>query len=180
MKKSWMLLGMVVGTLNLSAQNTGNSLIGPAEAFADRKGTILEKRFDEIGKVNQLNIQLEFISDLSNSEKMVCLRFDIQLPNNSTGPSALLDSAEVNGLIKFLKYITDNVTKTAPANPNTEISTTDKYNLQIGCYWEKSNGWIVYIRTDADNPSTETDIPQASIPSLLKTLTLGVSEMKNS
>jgi hypothetical protein len=180
MKKLWMLPGLLLATFSIYAQNMNNAVSSPAETFAGRTGTILEKRFDEVNRINQVNIQLEYITDLSNHDKMACIRFDIQVPNNSSGPSALLDSNETNGLINFLKYITANVTQRAPVDPNTEISITNKYNLQIGCYWQKNSGWIVYIRTEADNSQTETDISQADIPALLKTLTLAVSEIKNS
>lgn len=177
MKKIGTSLFILLGAFSLYAQGTGSIIISPAEKFADRQGTLLEKRFDEVGTVETLNIQLEYISDLTNSDKLQCLRFDIQLPNNPVESTALLDTNEVNDLINFLKYISASVIKHPPADPNTEISFTDKYNLQIGCYWQKNNGWVLYLRIDAGNPTTETDISNSNIPTLLKTLVLGKSEM---
>ena len=178
MKRSYLFLLLSVGCIQAFAQNAGSMTVSPAEAFADRKGTTLEKRFDEVGKVGLLNIQLEFMSDLTNSDKMQCIRFDIQLVNGSAGSFALLDSNEANELINFLKYITTNVINRPPVDPNTEISFANKYNVQLGCFWQKNNGWTVYIRTDAENPATETDIFQVDIPTLLKTLVLAKSEMQ--
>ena len=178
LKGSSLFLLLSLGVFHTNAQNLSNIPSSPAEIFANRKGTTLEKRFDEVGKVGLLNIQLEFISDLANSDKMQCIRFDIQMTNGSAGPSALLDSNEANELINFLKYLTTNVTNRPPVDPNTEISFANKYNLQIGCYWQKNSGWTVYLRTDAENPATETDIFQVDIPTLLKTLSLAKSEMQ--
>jgi len=181
MKKNCLLLLLVCGAFHVYAQNSGGELKSPAEIFAGRKGTTLEKRFDEIGKVGFLNIQLEYISDLTNGDKMQCIRFDVQLANTTaTGPSAVLDSNEANGLLGFLKYITTNVINRPPVDPNTEISFTDNYNMEIGCFWQKNSGWTVYLRTSADNPATETDIYQVDINGLIRTLTLAKTEMKKS
>lgn len=177
MKKTCLFLLLALGAGNIYAQNN-TITANPAESFANRKGTTLEKRFDQVGKVGYLNIQIEYISDLANSDKLQCIRFDIQTPNSTVaGPSALLDSNEVNGLISFLKYITANVINRPPVDPNTEISFADKYNLQIGCFWQKNSGWTLYLRTDAENPATETDILQPDIAALLKTLTSAKSEI---
>lgn len=170
MKKSLLFLSLLAGASNLVAQDADQKFMSPAEKFANRKGTVLQKRFDEVDKIDYLNIQLEYISDLSNNDKMKCLRFDIQVPNNSAGPSAMLDSGEVNELLNFLNYITTNVVNRPPADPNTEISYTDKYNLLIGCYWQKNNGWILYLRTNAQDPTTEIDINAPKIQVLFKDL----------
>lgn len=180
MKKYVFFILLASGVFSLSAQNPVGNTVSPAENFANRKGTTLEKRFDEVGKISSLNIQLEYISDLSNSDKIQCIRFDVQMPNNATGPSALLDTNEVNELLHFLNYISTNVINRPPVDPNTEISFADKYNLQIGCYWQKNNGWTLFIRTDGADPATETDIAQIDIPQLIKTLTLAKSEIQKS
>jgi|GEM_PF-5620891 len=170
MKKQLLFLCLLGCACNISAQDAGSKPTSPAENFSNRKGTILQKRFDEIDKIDNLNIQVEYISDQSNNDKMKCLRFDIQMPNNTAGLSALLDSGEVDELIKFLNYITANIINRPPADPNTEISYTDKYNLLIGCYWQKNTGWILYLRTDAQNTATETDIDPPKIQAFLKDL----------
>ncbi len=177
MKKQTITLSLLLlsffGFVRLDAQT-----ISPAETFEARKGTILEKRFDEVGKVGSLNIQIEYITDLTNSDKMQCIRFDIQNTDNSAGPSALLDSNEVNEILNFLKYITTNVTNRPPVDPNTEISFTGKFNMQVGCYWQKNNGWILFLRTDAQNPATETTIMQPDMGSLVKILELAKIEIQ--
>jgi hypothetical protein len=166
----------VITSCGFAQVNTSES--GPAETFAARKGTILEKRFDEINKIGNLNIQLEYITDLTNRDKLQCVRFDIQPGENVSGSSALLDTNEVNEIISFLVYISNNVTNRPPVDPNTEISFTGKYNMQIGCFWQKNNGWILFLRTDAQNAATESDIPQLQIPVLLKDLNLAKAEIQ--
>lgn len=178
MKKGGLFLLLAVGIVQMYAQDADSSLISPAEVFIGRKGTILEKRFDEVGKVGYLNVQIEYVNDLSNNDKIQCVRFDIQLANNSAGPSALLDTDEVNGLLAFLKNIRENVIKQPPADPNTDISFTDKYNFQIGCFWQKANGWILYLRTESENPATETDIYQNDIEGFEKILNLAESDIR--
>jgi hypothetical protein len=178
MKKNCLFLLLAFGISNTYAQNAISSSISPSEAFEQRKGTILEKRFDEVGKVGFLNIQIEYMYDLTTSDKMQCIRFDIQLANGTSGPSALLDSNEVNGILRFLNYINMDITNRPPVDPNTEVSYTDAYNLQIGCFWQKANGWVVYLRTDAENPATETDIMHLDVPALSKTLILAKSELQ--
>ena len=139
---------------------------------------MLEKRFDEVGKVGALNIQLEYITDLTNNDKLQCIRFDIQQKNSSTGPSALLDSNEVNELISFLKYVSTNVIIKPPVDPNTEISFTTKYDIQIGCFWQSGSGWNLFVRTDSNNPGTETDIQQSDINTVLKLFRLSKAQMQ--
>jgi hypothetical protein len=177
MNKIILFVSFIILALYGNAQvNSGE--LGPAETFAARKGTILEKRFDEINKIGNLNIQLEYLTDLTNRDKMECIRFDIQPGENVSGPSALLDTNEVNEIISFLVYISNNVTNCPPVDPNTEISFTGKYNMQVGCFWQKNNGWTLFLRTDAQNAATEADIPQLDIPVLLKDLNLAKSEIK--
>jgi hypothetical protein len=177
MNKRYLFLIPIFSVCSLFAQ-APNEGMSPAEAFAARKGTILEKRFNEVGKVGQLNIQVEYITDLTNRDKMQGIRFDVQLTDNGSGPSAILDSNEVNEILNFLNYISANVTNRPPVDPNTEISFTGKYNLQVGCFWQKNNGWTLFLRTDAQNPATETDIMQTDVGSLLKTLHLAKSEIE--
>jgi hypothetical protein len=177
MRKAAFLLSSVLVSLAGFAQVSTPDL-SPAETFAARKETILQKRFDAVGKVGFLNIQIEYITDLTNSDKMQCIRFDIQMENNASGPSVLLDSNEVNELISFMKYISTNVTNRPPVDPNTDISFTSKYNIQIGCFWQVNKGWTLYIRTDASNPATETDILQGDINALLKTFMLAKAQIQ--
>ncbi len=177
MKKTVFTLTLLASSIAGFAQGTASAETSPAEKFAARKSTIIEKRFDEVGKVGNMNIQVEYITDLTVNDKLQCIRFDIQMPNNASGPSALLDSNEVNELISFMKYISSNVITHPPVDPNTEISFTSKYNIEIGCFWQPNNGWTLFFRTDSQNPSTETDFAQADIPALLKTLRLAKAEM---
>ena len=178
MKKKCLFFLIALGAGQLYAQNASSVLINPAETFVNRKGTVLEKRFDEVGKVGYLNVQIEYVTDLTSSDKMQCVRFDIELTNNTAGPSALLDTNEVNGLLSFLGYITSKVTNHPPVDPNTDISFTDKYNFQIGCFWQKNNGWTLYLRTETENPATETDVFQADVPGLIKILNLAKSDIE--
>jgi hypothetical protein len=178
MKKNCLFLLLSFGVGNIYAQNAGARIVNPAEVFAGRMGTVIEKRFDEVGKVGYLNVQIEYISDLTTSDKMQCVRFDVQLANNTPGPSALLDTAEVSGLLSFLNYITAKVINHPPVDPNTDISFTDKYNFQIGTYWQKTNGWTVYLRTESENPSTETDIFQADVAGFIKILNVAKTDIQ--
>jgi len=178
MKKSCLLFLLASGISSLNAQSAVK--MNPAETFAARKGTILEKRFDEVGKVGMLNIQVEYISDLSNNDKMRCIRFDIQAGDNTSGPSALLDSNEANEIISFLNSINANVMNHSPVDPNTEISYTTTYNIQVGCFWQKNNGWVLFMRIDSQNPATETGFSQSDLGLLLKTLTTAKTEIQKS
>jgi len=177
MIKKSLFLFLSAGLSFVSPAQITNNEMSPAESFAARKGTILEKRFDQIGKVGYLNIQIEYLSDLSTNEKIQCVRFDIQQVNTASGPSVLLDSNEVNEIISFLKYISSNIITRPPVDPNTEISFTSKYNIGVGCFWQGSNNWTLFIRADAQNPATETDIAKPDIAALLKTLRLAKSEL---
>ncbi len=177
MKKRVILAASLFTSLTGFAQGNTKPQ-SPAESFAARKEIILEKRYDQVGKIGHLNVQLEYLKDIGSSEKMQCIRFDIQSQNNVPGPSALLDSNEVNGIISFLKFINTSVVTRPPVDPNTEISFTTKYNVQIGCYWQATRGWIIFLRTDTDSPSSEAEFALADMNSLQKTLNLAVEQMK--
>jgi hypothetical protein len=177
MKKILVSISALVLTFSGFAQTEAREM-SPAETFAARKEAILEKHFDEVGKVGSLNVQLEYLIDLSNNDKLQCIRFDIVNKNNSIGPSALLDSNEVNEIITFLKYLSANVINKRPPHPNTEISITTKYDIQVGCYSQPGNGWSIFLRTDAKNPTTETEINWSDVDYLIKTLALAKTRME--
>ncbi|HTB32194.1 MAG TPA: hypothetical protein VK808_09220 [Bacteroidia bacterium] len=178
MKNLFLFILAASGINFAQAQTTSLSSMSPSETFAARKGAILEKRFDEVGKVGYLNVQIEYITDLTTNDKLQCIRFDIQLTNNTAGPSALLDTNEVNEIISFMKYISANIINRPPVDPNTEISFTSKYNIQVGCFWQSNSGWTLFIRTDSQNPATETDILQSDVNALLKTFRLAKAEIQ--
>ena len=148
MKKPILFFLFAFGITASYAQNTTTSVHSPAEIFAARKGVILEKRFDEVGKIGNLNIQIEYMSDLNTSDKLQCIRFDIHAGNNNAGPSALLDTNDVNELVSFMKYISTNVTNRPPVDPNTEISFTTQYNIEIGCFWQSAQPLINEIEPE--------------------------------
>ena len=177
MKKLNFVLLFAISTSAAIAQNGSNDR-SPSEIFEARKGAILEKRFDEIGKLGTLNIQIEYIKDLTTHDKIQCVRFDIESPNNLTG-TALLDTNEVNEVIGFIKYISGAVINHPPVDPNTEISFTSKYNVQLGCYWQSNNGWILFLRTEADNQSVEANLSDKDINSFLRALGIAKSQIQS-
>ncbi len=176
MKKGCLLFLFAMGAAVSNAQNNTPEVHSPAETFAARKGVIMEKRFDEVGKVGNLNVQIEYLSDLNTSDKLQCIRFDIQA--NNTSHSALLDTNDVNELISFMKYLSTNVTNRPAVDPNTEISFTTQYDFQIGCFWQGSNGWVLFLRTDSQAPSTEADINQGDINSVLRIFRLAKAQIQ--
>ncbi len=180
MKKGCLSLLFAMGVTLSYAQTTETAVLqSPSEIFAARKGVILEKRFDEVNKIGNLNIQIEYLTDLNTGDKLQCVFFDIQQDNNSAkNHPALLDTNEVNELINFLKYIGANITNRPPVDPNTEISFTTQYNIEIGCYWQKSRGWILFLRTDSQNPATETDFAEGDINSVLRLFRLAKAQIQ--
>jgi len=178
MKKLNLVLLFAISTSAAIAQNGSNDR-SPSEIFEARKGAILEKRFDEIGKLGTLNIQIEYITDLTTHDKMQCVRFDVESPANNMIGTALLDTNEVNEVIGFVKYISGAVIKHPPVDPNTEISFTSKYDVQVGCYWRANNGWILFLRTEANNPSVEANISDKDVNSFLRALGIAKSQIQS-
>jgi hypothetical protein len=178
--KKYLFVFLVFGIGNAYAQKENGKEISPAQSFSDRKGTVIEKRYDEVGKVGFVTVQIAYITDLTNSDKMECIDLDFQPPPNTTGQqvSGLLDTNQINGLLTFVNYITSKVTTHPPVDPNTEISFTDKYDFQIGCFWKKGAGWILFLQMDSQKPSTETDIYQADIAGFVKIMNLAKTEIQ--
>lgn len=160
------------------AQSDASAPKSPAELFDARKSAIIEKRYDEVGKMGNLNVQVEYLTDITAGNKLQCIRFDIQMENNPNGPYALLDTNEVNELLSFIKYVTANVTNRPPVDPNTEFNFTTKYDVQVGCYWKGNNGWLVFIRTDSQDASTEVDFGQRDVNGLIALLRDSKSQLQ--
>lgn len=126
------------------AQTTGKELSN-AEKFSAKNGRLLKREFVDVGEVNGAKIQVLYITDMSDNQKISCVRFEQERYGERTR-IATIDSDELDGLIKALKIMQEKVFATTPTT-YTEVEFKSRGDFEAGCYFS-GDEWSVYISID--------------------------------
>ena len=151
MKKQLLILAVIfISTASWGQEvQKQEKLLSKAEQFSARSGTLIQKEYLKIGKVQHLpslSIEVVYYKDLNTNEKINALVINYlvinrQLVRNSY--TAIFDSDEIDGLIKSIKFIKVNILPTVPSN-HTEIVYKNKRDFYLACIWdEEENKWSI-------------------------------------
>jgi hypothetical protein len=123
------------------------------EKFSAKSGTLLEKKFIDIGFVKTVKMQVLTFTDLISNAKVSGVRFEYESgARYSSSKLAFLDKDEVDGLIKSIDLLKAKVFLTTPAT-YTEVVFTSRSGFMMACYFSDGK-WtpIVQIkRFDTDS-----------------------------
>jgi hypothetical protein len=131
-----------------------------ADLLIDKPGVVLQREYQNISKVKNVSIIVEYITDMSvaaSAKRISALDLEYTtMGDNSQTVSVLIDQDEVQGLISFLENIHDNIIKSAAPKNYTEFSLMTRSGLEAGCYWE--NTWKPYVKLDSENSKTDVEL----------------------
>lgn len=139
-----LLLLMAKVSLGQEKSNLSN-----AEIFSSKAGTLIEKEFLDIGQINKTTeIKILKITDMISGDSIKSMRITTEIPGSYSTETkiAQLDSDEIDGLIKSILIIKDNVLNTNAEN-YTEITFKSRSGFEAGCYWSK-NEWKTYLQIE--------------------------------
>jgi hypothetical protein len=126
------------------------------EKFSAKSGSLIEKRFIDIGSVKETRVKVLVLTDLISNAKVSGVKFEKDTATKYTTDtkSAFLDLDEVDGLIKSVNVIR---TKVLPSTPEiyTEVVFTSRSGYSSGCYFSKGK-WNAFMKLERfDNDSYE-------------------------
>lgn len=127
------------------------------EAFANQTGVLIEKKFIELGYLDQADVRLQKMKNLSNRQTAYGMRFEY-LPGNEVVSNvriAYIDSDEMDELVKAIAIIHSDIVNKKPKELN-EITFVCRSGLVVGYFFDiTKNKWILYIQLQqGDSRST--------------------------
>lgn len=136
----------ILFVFNISFAQEKINVLSNAEIFSSQAGTLIEKEFLDIGRINKTTeIKILKITDMISGDSIKSLRIttDVTGSYSTETKIAQLDSDEIDGLIKSLIIIKENVFNTNASN-YTEITFKSRSGFEAGCYWSKMNGKHIF------------------------------------
>ncbi|MBG6129407.1 hypothetical protein IWQ47_001290 [Aquimarina sp. EL_43] len=146
MKKIIPLIFLFIYITIFSQDQKTNLNQSNAEIFSNKSGSLIEKQFKEVGKVDKTEIKIVKLTDMISGESISSLRLERRFIDKYTSDTkiASLDTDEISALIKSIEIIRGQVFSFPPEN-YTEISFRSRSGFEAGCYWNK-NIWKPYIQ----------------------------------
>jgi len=119
-----------------------------AEIFSAKSGALMQKEFIELDKIKTCEIKVLHFTDLITGSKQSGLKFsmDVTSSYSTDTKSAMLDSDEIDGLMKSIKLIQEKVLITNPPT-YTEVYYRSRSGFEAGCYTNKGS-WSCYLKLE--------------------------------
>lgn len=153
MKKVLLVLAVMLLAISANAQTDKQEEASKSEIvkLLQKDGVLLRKDFYDIGKVKDVTFQNIIITDISTGEKTGALRLETSYYSSLGTDTYIgtLDFDELEGCIKSLTYIKDNIITSLPET-YTECEYKTKDGVSIGAFvrtTKKERKWNIYIRT---------------------------------
>ncbi|WP_394775436.1 hypothetical protein [Flavobacterium sp.] len=161
---------LIISNISFAQISTKEKEISNAEKFTDKSGTLIQKEFIDIGDLKKCKIQTAKFTDLITTQKTSAVRFEYNyISSYSTDNKlALLDSDEIDGLIKSLKLIQEKILPTVPTN-YTEISFRSRSGFEAGCF-SKKESWDIYLKLERYDGKSYVFLNKEDLPKLLSLL----------
>ncbi|NER14542.1 hypothetical protein GWK08_13895 [Leptobacterium flavescens] len=146
MKKLILLCYLLTINIILGQNESKQNDLSKAELFSSKSGTLIKKVSIDIGKVEGIELKIIQFTDMISGESLSALRFEKRTINKySSGTKvASLDIDELDGLIKSIIIIRDNVFGSVPKN-YTEINFKSRSGFQAGCFFSR-NEWGTFLQ----------------------------------
>ena len=153
-----------------SAQTAKESEQSNAEKFSAKSGTLMQKEFVEIGNLKKCKISVVYFTDLISNSKQSALKFEYEVASSysTDTKSAILDTDEIDGLMKSIKIIQDKVIITTPTN-YTEVNYRSRSGFETGCYMSKGS-WSSYLKLERFDSKSYVWLAKEDLPTLYSIL----------
>jgi hypothetical protein len=150
MKRSFLtfvLLLLGAGTLHAQTQPRERELSN-IEKFSAKSGTLIEKRFMDVGSVKSVKIRVLILTDLILNTRISGVRIEYEYSGRlgSDTKIAFLDPDEVVGLVKSIDVLKSKVFISAP-DSYTEVQFNSRGGFEAGCYFGKGK-WSTYLKLE--------------------------------
>lgn len=124
-----------------------------SDKFSNRSGSLIQKEFNEVGKVSGNEITVLKIKDLNSNETISSVRFKNTSYSSTFGEEEYLnsiDKEELDGLIISVKKLIDEVIKTEPS-VYSEVVYRSVSGFSLGAFYRneaKKKGWVPFLKVD--------------------------------
>ncbi len=149
-----------------NAQTTKENEQSNAEKFSARSGTLMQKEFSEIGNLKKCKIQVLYYSDLITNSKQSALKFEFEVATTYSTDTkvAILDTDEIDGLMKSIKILQEKVIINVPAN-YTEAYYRSRSGFEAGCFVSKGS-WSCYLKLEKFDGKSYVWLDKEDLPAL--------------
>jgi len=147
--------------------------------FTNKEGAFYQKEFEDIGKIEGVSFKNIYITDLIENRVISALRLENSYyigSGSSVDYIGTLDADELEGCIKTLDYLKENILATSPSL-YTEIEYKSRDGVLIGAYTSKGL-WTLYIQTKSYTQKSLTRIKISEIDKLINNFVLAKSKFK--
>jgi hypothetical protein len=130
------------------AQQNESKDLSNAEQFSAKSGTLIQKVSLPIGTVKKCDIKVMEYTDLitNSKEKALKLSYDVASSYSTDTKTAILDTDEIDGLMKSIKLMTESVMLNIPTD-YTEVSFKSRGGFEAGCFLSKG-AWSCYLKLE--------------------------------
>lgn len=148
--KKLLCISMAIVAIACYSQQAKENTLTNAELFSSKAGTLIERQFIDVGKVKDILVRVLIYKDLNSNVSQSALRFEYVYSTSYTVSTkiAALDVDEIDGLIKSIKNIQNNVFSTT-RDVYTEITFRSKTGFEAGAYYNTDkNKWSTYVQLE--------------------------------
>ncbi len=149
MKRILLFSLLIVSVIQLNAQAASKEKEqSNAEIFSAKSGALMQKEFIDLDKIKSCEIQVIHFTDLISGSKESGLKFsmDVASSYSTDTKSAMLDSDEIEGLMKSIRLIQEKVLVTTPST-YTEVYYRSRSGFEAGCFTSKGS-WSCYLKLE--------------------------------
>lgn len=170
--KHLIIIFLAVITVNLTygQANSKEKELSKAEQFATKVGTLIKKKFIDVGTIKKVEIKVIHCTDMISAESISSVRFEYELTSSHTFDIriATIDADEIDGLIRAIKIMQEKVFTTTPIN-HTEVTYKSRDGFEVGCYW-RLESWIAYLKLKKDDEKSYVFLKKDDYTKLLTLL----------
>lgn len=184
MKRVLLIMTVLFLVISVNAQTSKeNESKSETVQLLQKDGILLRKDFYDIGKVEGVTFQNIIITDLSTGEKTGALRLETYYYSPSLGTDTYigtLDYDELEGCIKSLTYIKDNVITSLPET-YTECEYKTKDGVRLGAYvrtTKKEREWNIYIQTRSYTNRSQNFLSSEKLVEVISLLKKSLENLK--
>jgi hypothetical protein len=158
---------------------TKENELSNAERFSSKSGTLIEKKFGNIGTLKDVEVKVVRYKDLMTGEEIqaLLLQYEVASSYSTDTKSASLDSDEIEGLIKSIKMMQEKVFNTSPST-YTEVTYKSRAGFEAGCFWSDKKDWSTYLKLEKYDGKSYVFLKKDDFPELLTLLERAYSVMK--
>jgi len=177
MKKLIFYVLVFLTVMSTNAQTAKENEQSNAEKFSARSGTLMQKEFSEIGSLKKCKIQVLYYTDLITNSKQSALKFEFDVATSYSTDTkvAVLDTDEIDGLMKSIKILQDKVIVNVPPN-YTEVYYRSRSGFEAGCFVSKGS-WSCYIKLEKYDGKSYVWLDKEDLPTLFTFLEQAKAKM---